>query len=239
VVTEESDPGKTTHTGTLKCTPEGCRKLKQNFFQIMKTQKASKELLGTGVITAIAASLCCITPVLAFISGASGIASSFSWMEPFRPYLIGITVLVLGFAWYQKLKPLKADEIQCDCETDEKPSFWQSRKFLLIVTVFAVLMMAFPYYSPIFYPDNKKEVVYVNAPDIVTMDMDINGMTCSACDSHVAHAAYEVDGVLNAKADHHTGKAVVKYDKSKTTADAIIQSIDATSYKVVKHEIEQ
>jgi len=212
----------------------------------MKTQKASKGLLGTGVITAIAASLCCITPVLALISGASGIASSFSWMEPFRPYLIGITVLVLGFAWYQKLKPRKADEIQCACETDDlpageagKPSFWQSRKFLLIVTVFAVLMMAFPYYSPIFYPDNKKEVVYVNTSNIVTMDMDIKGMTCPACDSHVSHAAYEVDGVLDAKADHHTGKAVVKYDKSKTTADAIIQSIDATSYKVVKHEIEQ
>jgi len=69
----------------------------------MKTQnssipKASKGLLGTGVITAIAASLCCITPILALISGASGIASSFTWMEPFRPYLIGITVLVLGFA---------------------------------------------------------------------------------------------------------------------------------------------
>lgn len=212
----------------------------------MKTQKASKGLLGTGVITAIAASLCCITPVLALISGASGIASSFSWMEPFRPYLIGITVLVLGFAWYQKLKPRKADEIQCSCETDDlpagkagKPSFWQSRKFLFIVTVFAVLMMAFPYYSPIFYPDNKKEVVYVNTSNIVTMDMDIKGMTCPACDSHVSHAAYEVDGVLDAKADHHTGKAVVKYDKSKTTADAIIQSIDATSYKVVKHEIEQ
>ena len=208
----------------------------------MKTQnssspKASKGLLGTGVITAIAASLCCITPVLALISGASGIASSFSWMEPFRPYLIGITVLVLGFAWYQKLKPRTEEEIQCDCETDEKPSFWQSRKFLLIITLFAALMMAFPYYSPIFYPDNKKEVVYVNTADIVTMDMDIKGMTCDACDSHVTHAAYEVDGVLDAKADHETGKAVVQFDKSKTSEEDIIKSIDATSYKVVKHEI--
>lgn len=159
--------------------------------------------------------------------------------ETFRPYLIGITVLVLGFAWYQKLKPRMEEEIQCDCETDEKPSFWQSRKFLLIVTLFAALMMAFPYYSPIFYPDNKKEVVYVNTADIVTMDMDIKGMTCEACDSHVAHAAYEVDGVLDAKADHETGKAVVKFDKSKTSADDIIKSIDATSYKVIKHEIEE
>ncbi|NOX47760.1 MAG: mercuric transport protein MerTP [Chlorobi bacterium] len=200
-------------------------------------QKTSKGLMGTGIITAIAASLCCITPVLALISGASGIASSFSWMDAYRPYLIGMTVLVLGFAWYQKLKPRSEEEIQCDCETDERPSFWQSRKFLGIVTVFAVLMMAFPYYSPVFYPDNKKEVVYVNTSDIVTMDMDIEGMTCAACDSHVTHAAYEVDGVLDALADHKTGKATVKFDKSKTSEEAIIKSIDATSYKVSKHEI--
>lgn len=66
-----------------------------------------KRLLSAGILTAIAASLCCITPVLALLVGTSGIASSFSWMEPFRPYLIGFTILVIGYAWYQKLKPVK------------------------------------------------------------------------------------------------------------------------------------
>ncbi|HEY1054273.1 MAG TPA: heavy metal transporter, partial [Emticicia sp.] len=44
-----------------------------------------------GILTAFATSLCCITPVLALLGGASGLASSFSWIEPFRPYLIGLT----------------------------------------------------------------------------------------------------------------------------------------------------
>jgi mercuric ion transport protein len=110
----------------------------------MKIKSESGKLAGAGVLSAIAASLCCITPVLAILSGASGAASAFSWMDPFRPYLFGITVLVLGFAWYQKLKPKTAEEIQCACEEDEKPSFWQSKMFLGIVTGFAVLMLAFP-----------------------------------------------------------------------------------------------
>ena len=218
------DAGRLQKTSTMKT-------------QNSSTPKASKGLLGTGIVTAIASSLCCITPVLALFAGSAGIAAGFSWLEPVRPYLIATTVLVLGFAWYQKLKPRTEEEIQCECETDERPSFWQSRKFLLIVTLFAALMMAFPYYSPLFYPDNKKEVVYVNTSDIVTIDMDIKGMTCPACDSHVTHAAYEVDGVLEAKADHETGKAVVKFDKSKTSADQIIKSIDATTYKVEKQSI--
>jgi copper chaperone CopZ len=198
--------------------------------------KSNKALMGSGIITAIAASLCCITPVLALIAGTSGMASSFSWMEPFRPYLIGFTILVLGFAWYQKLKPRTAEEIQCACEEDEKPSFWQSKKFLGFVTVFAVLMLAFPYYSPIFYPDNKKEVVIVNAADIQTIQLDIKGMTCAACDSHVAHAAQEVEGVIEANADHTTGKAEVKFDNTKTSKEAVIRAIDKTSYKVVSEQ---
>jgi len=200
--------------------------------------KSNKALLSTGVFTAIAASLCCITPVLVFIAGSSGIASSFSWMEPLRPYLIGFTILVLGFAWYQKLKPRKAEEIECDCEEDEKPSFWQSRKFLGIITVFAVVMIAFPYYSSIFYPDNKKEVVIVNALDIQTLQLDVEGMTCEACDNHVAHAAQELDGVIEATADHKTGTAEVKFDKTKTSKEAIINAIDETSYKVLNEKSE-
>ena len=109
--------------------------------------KRENKLIGAGLLAAITASLCCITPVLALIAGTSGIASTFSWLEPFRPYLIGLTILVLGFAWYQKLKPQK--EIDCECETDEKPKFIQSKKFLGIVTVFAIIMLAFPYYSSI------------------------------------------------------------------------------------------
>ena len=196
-------------------------------------KKSNKALLGTGIVTALAASLCCITPVLALIAGSSGIASSFSWMEPFRPYLLGVTVLVLGFAWYQKLKPQKAEEIDCDCEEDEKKPFMQTKLLLGIVTLFAALMMAFPYYSSVFYPDNKQEVVNVNPYDIETISMNIKSMTCETCDVHVAYAAQEVPGVLEAKADFKTGKAEVKFDKSKTTKESIISSINATNYKVV------
>jgi len=194
--------------------------------------KTTNKFAGAGVLTAIAASLCCITPLLALVSGASGVASTFSWIEPFRPYLIGITVLVLVFAWYQKLKPRTADEIQCACEVDENPPFMQTKKFLGIVTMFAFLMMVFPYYSSVFYPDNQKELAGVDATKFITIDLKIEGMTCESCNLHVAHAAQEVDGVFGAEADFKTGNAKVKFDPSKTSEDKIVQSINATGYKV-------
>ncbi len=97
-----------------------------------------------------------------------------------------------------------------------------------MVTVFAALMLAFPYYSSVFYPDSKKEVIIVNTADIQTITLEIEGMTCAACDSHVTHAAQEIDGVIKVKADHKTGVAEVKFDKTKTSKEAIIYTIDKT-----------
>jgi len=194
----------------------------------------NNKLVGAGVLSAVAASLCCITPVLALISGASGVASTFSWMEPARPYLIGITVLVLGFAWYQKLKPRTAEEIQCDCEEDEKKPFMQTKTFLGIVTVFAALMLAFPNYAHIFYPSNdNKEVVIVNASDIQTLTFDVKGMTCEACEEHVKHAVNELPGIIKAEASHKEATSKVEFDQTKVSVTQIEEAINGTGYKVV------
>jgi copper chaperone CopZ len=184
------------------------------------------------VLSAVAASLCCITPVLALISGASGVASTFSWMEPARPYLIGITVLVLGIAWYQKLKPRTAEEIQCACEEDEKPPFMQTKKFLGIVTVFACLMMAFPYYGHIFYPKTNKEVVVISSDNIQEVKFNVSGMTCASCEEHVKHAVNELPGIVSVSANSNDGIANVKFDNSKTDKAAITKAIDEAGYKV-------
>ncbi len=201
--------------------------------------KSNKTLLGTGAFAAIAASLCCITPVLALIAGTTGLASSLSWLNPFRPYLIGIAILALGFAWYQKLKPIKEGP-DCVCETEEKTSFLQTRTFLGIVTIFAVLMIALPFYSEIFYSVPKKEIVYVKPADIETVSLDIKGMDCQACNNEVNGAAMGVNGVLNAKTDYSTGKAMVKIDHSKTSVQAVKKAIeDATPYKVVGETVEK
>ncbi|MBW8051496.1 MAG: mercuric transport protein MerTP [Cytophagales bacterium] len=202
----------------------------------MKTPNSSKGFIGAGLLTAVTASLCCITPVLALIAGSSGFAATFSWLEPARPYLIGITVLVLGFAWYQKLKPKKA-EIDCDCDEDEKPSFLQSKKFLGIVTIFAAIMLTFPYYAHIFYPETKANVIIVESNNILQANFEISGMTCTGCEEHVKHAMAQLPGYIEATADYEKSKATVKFDKSKTDIDKVIAAINETGYKITDYKM--
>ncbi len=197
----------------------------------MNNKSKFGKLAGASILSAIAASLCCITPVLAIVSGAGGIASSFSWLEPARPYLLSITILVLGFAWYQKLKPRTAEEIQCACE-EEKPPFIQTKIFLGIVTVFVFLMMAFPYYGHIFYPKTNKEVVVISSDNIQEVKFNVSGMTCASCEEHVKHAINELPGIVSVSANSDDGTANVKFDNSKTDKATITKAIDATGYKV-------
>lgn len=194
------------------------------------TTKTSKSWIA-GIIAAIAASLCCITPVLAFLGGASGLASSFSWIEPYRPYLIGLTILVFAFAWYQKLKPQK--QVDCGCETDNKKSFWQSKSFLGIVTAIAAVLMAFPLYATIFYqkPPQAK-VIVVDKSNIKQVQFNIKGMTCESCTEHVNNKLAKVNGVIEYKTSYNKANSIVKFDNSKTVVDSIVAAINSTGYKV-------
>ncbi|MBK9283054.1 MAG: mercuric transport protein MerTP [Sphingobacteriaceae bacterium] len=188
------------------------------------------KFLGAGILSAIAASLCCITPVLALIAGTSGAAATFSWVEPFRPYLIGITILVLGFAWYQKLKPMKKPD--CDCEEDEKPKFIQSKKFLFIATIFAILMIAFPYYAKIFYSSPDKEILIIDKSNIRKVEYSISGMTCSSCEEHVSHEVNKLKGIISVVASYEQGNAIIEFDNTKTNITEIESAINSTGYTV-------
>lgn len=191
----------------------------------------SSKLAGTGLISAVAASLCCITPVLTLIAGTGSLATSFSWIEPARPYLIGLTVLVLGLSWYWKLKPVPKDE--CGCEPSKK-QFLQSKAFLVIITVFSALMITFPVYSKYLYP---KTVVTVPATDsrtnnATTVEMGISGMTCAACEDHVAYELKKVPGVSNYIVSYENKNAIVTFDSTKTNIGELSGAVNATGYKV-------
>jgi len=203
--------------------------------------KSGNKLIGAGFLTAITASLCCITPVLALIAGTTGIASTFSWIEPFRPYLIGLTILVLAFAWYQKLKHQK--EIDCECETDHlpagkagKPKFIQSKTFLGIVTAFAIVMLAFPYYSRIFYPKTEKHLIVVDKSDISTTEFKISGMTCASCEEHVNHEVNKLNGIVDSRASYEKENAIIEFDRTKTNKMEIEKAINSTGYKVTSEK---
>ncbi len=201
-----------------------------------------KLLSGGGIITALLASLCCITPVLAVLGGLGGIATTFSFLEPLRPYLIGLTVIVLSYAFYKAYskspsdKPKKAGDIECECEDKnsiQKIKFINSKKFLWIITAVSALLITFPYYSKALFPSDNQNVVIVQSNNIVKAKLDIEGMTCTSCEESVNYALKSENGVISATSSFKTGIAFVGYDQSKVSPEQLIKAVEEkVGYKV-------
>jgi mercuric ion transport protein len=204
----------------------------------MITIKSPGTYTSAGLLSAFAASLCCITPVIALLVGSSSIAANFSWIEPARPYLLGLSIVVLAFAWYVKLNPAKTNDIDCNCVTTKKASFLQSKTFLSIVTVFAILMMAFPLYAKMFYPTPKVQAATVAVIDNKQqVDFTIQGMTCEGCEEHVNNELSKVAGVLLYKTSYVSRSSLVTFDKSKVNVKTIEAAINKTGYRVKDYKL--
>jgi mercuric ion transport protein len=204
----------------------------------MISLKSSDTFSSAGVLSAIAASLCCITPVTALLAGSSSLAANFSWIEPTRPYLIGLSITVLAIAWYLKLKPTKTNDMDCNCETTKKVLFLHSKTFLGIITAFAVLMMGFPLYAKMLTPKPKAQVGTLAATDDKQqVKFTIQGMTCSGCELEVNNELSKVNGVIAFKTSYANKNSLVTFDKSKVDVKTIEAAINKTGYKVESHEV--
>src|SRR2546421_1191168 len=203
----------------------------------MISVKSSGSLISATVFSAIAASLCCIVPVIAVLAGSSSIAANFSWLEPARPYLIGISIAVLAFAWYLKLKPFKRSDMDCNCET-LKPSFWQSKTFLSIVSLFAILMLAFPLYARMFTSSPKAESLSVSTTENrKQVKFTIIGMTCAGCEVEINHQLSNVDGVISYQTSYKSNSSLVSYDPLKVDVKSIEAAIAKTGYIVKGYQM--
>jgi mercuric ion transport protein len=181
------------------------------------------------VFTSASASLCCIVPIVGIVGGSGSLMSSVSWLEPFRPFFIGGTFLLLGFAWYRSLKASKADECGCDV----KPSFFQSRKFLGVITVLSLLLISFPSYSKFIMQENQV-AMSVDQESKKKITLGVNGMTCASCEHHIESEVIKLSGVSSVKASYASKSATIEFDPKKVDETKITEAINSTGYTVVK-----
>ncbi len=205
----------------------------------MKQAITSKATTGVGIVAAIGVSLCCITPLLALLAGAGGAASSLSWLEPARPYLIGLSIAALVFAWYRSL----TNKQNTSCGPDgtcvvEKKNFLASRIFLIIITVAAIALIAFPYYANVFYPKPQtQQNVIVESNNMQSAFFTIKAMTCKGCEAEVNNELHKVAGVVDAQTFYDKGTSIVKYDKSKASVGQLKNAIAQTGYIVTGYKL--
>lgn len=116
----------------------------------MSQKNSSRWPLIGGVIAAVAASVCCIGPLILVLLGIGGAwAGNLAVMEPFRPYFLGAAAIFLFFAWKKIYRPVTACMPGSACAAPRtarmyKVLFW-------LVAALITLAIVFPYLAPLFY----------------------------------------------------------------------------------------
>lgn len=110
----------------------------------MKLSK-DKLLLGGSLAAALAASACCVGPLVIALIGIGSAGAALA-LAPYRPYLLGATLLLLAGAFYLTYRrPAATCGPGGSCEA---PTRGRRTKILLwAVTGLVLLAAAFPYYS--------------------------------------------------------------------------------------------
>ncbi len=103
-----------------------------------------------GALAAIGASVCCVGPLVLLALGIGGTwVGSLTAMEPFRPWFIGLTLLFLGLAFRKLYLVPRVCAPGTPCADPrtlkrQRITFW-------IVTTLLLVLLAVPWFAPLFY----------------------------------------------------------------------------------------
>jgi len=190
--------------------------------------------LGGAVLAAVAASLCCILPIVAVIAGVSGFAAS-QFFEQWRPYLLAVTfgLLALGFYLTYRRVPKEACEPGSVCA---RPGFGKwNRRVLWLATVFVGLFATFPYYSGWVVravARTGQPGASVSPAATKRVVLTIKGMDCPACAGLLQNNLRQIPGIQRAEVNFQDKRADLEYDPKQVEPEKFSEVVAEAGFKV-------
>src|SRR5258708_12318492 len=96
-----------------------------------------KAFIGASLLAGLAASLCCILPIIFALAGA-GIVGASAFFERWRPLLLGITFALLGLGFYFAYR--KPKHACTPASPYHRPPINQPRRLLLCISPISALL---------------------------------------------------------------------------------------------------
>ncbi len=101
-----------------------------------------------GIFGALAASSCCILPLVLFSLGISGAwIANFTALAPYKPYIAAATLVLLGYGYY--LVYVKPKQACADGSCARPLPNRVAKSGLWIATVLVVVALAFDFVAPL------------------------------------------------------------------------------------------
>jgi mercuric ion transport protein len=116
----------------------------------MNTEKLTKTTLVGGALAAIAASACCLGPLILVSLGIGGAwVSNLTLLDPFRPVFIALALACMALAYLKIYRGPAADECQPGSLCAMPQTNPRYRVMFWIVSSLVLVALAYPYVLPL------------------------------------------------------------------------------------------
>ena len=184
------------------------------------------------VVAAVAASACCILPLILGVASAGTLGLSAA-LTPYRPYLIGLTLLILGVAFYLTYRPAKgtACATEGECARGTAGASRVARVSLWAVAAFTLAIMAYPQIAAERARSQMSTALPVPASAALwTATFAVSKMDCAACSGQIVTALKKTPGVYDAHVDFAAKRAAVRYDPIRVSVPQVLAVIDGVGF---------
>jgi len=215
----------------------------------IEQKNSSRRSIAGAIIAAVAASICCLGPLVLLALGVGGAwMGSLTALEPYRPVFILITFGFLGYAFYRIYRKSRAEECQPGSYCANPKSNRLNKIVLWIATAFVLVLLVVPYAAPLLFAnqsgtESSSQVSGINNPILCTdcaspvesgqvknVVLKITGMTCASCQITVQKSLARLDGVIQAEVSLEEKSALVKYDPAKITPEQFMEVTATVGY---------
>jgi mercuric ion transport protein len=194
--------------------------------------------LSGSVVAAVAASLCCILPIIFALAGA-GIVGASAFFAQLRPFLVVLTLLLLGFGFYFAYRnPKQVCESGSACAV---PAVKRSGRIgLWMATAVVLVVAAFPYYSEAVanFLLPSKQAAAAAVPHLERARFAVEGMDCTACATAIEKKLKTLEGVQNATLSYRQKQATVEFDSDKLSVAQLERAIEDAGYRAAQSQKE-
>jgi mercuric ion transport protein len=191
--------------------------------------RAKRVSIGGAVLAALAASSCCLGPLLLGALGIGG-AGAAGALGSYRPYLLaGTAVLLIAGFYFTYRKPREVGDPVCGCE---RPRVNRAgRVSLWIGTVIVVLVAAAPTVLARWAEGKRPAATSGTEASLATTVIGVPGIDCAACAAPIRGALAKAGGFHDLKLDITKQAVTVTYEPAPGRLAAYIAAIDGLGYE--------
>jgi mercuric ion transport protein len=191
--------------------------------------RATTATLAGAVVAAIAASSCCIGPLVLAALGIGG-AGAFATLGAYRPYFLVVTAVLLAggfYLTYRKPKVVAGGEA-CGCESPKPKANRAARLGLWIATALVVVFAAAP---PLLAAASHEAVPVAAGQRVEKAVLSVQGLDCEACAAPIRTALTKVGGFHDLGLDLKAQTVAVAYEPAAGRLQAYLAAINGLGYE--------